>query len=244
MVGSPADTTGFAALADACASRFTVVTYDPRGIGNSSRDDASTDVTPGDQAEDLAHLITAFGGGPVDMFGSSGGATVGLALVAVHPELVGTLVAHEPPVMTLLDDREALLSAVDDIYETFRADGPSPAMRKFAAMAGFQLRSAEGSAPPPPEEGARMAATLAHFLGHLLRPTAKYSPDITALSGTSTRIVVAAGATSAGQLAHRAAEALAAALGTTIFEFPDGHIGYATSPAESARVLEQVLAAG
>ena len=28
------------------AERFTVVTYDPRGIGNSSREDTTGDVTP------------------------------------------------------------------------------------------------------------------------------------------------------------------------------------------------------
>ena len=38
------------------------------------------------------------GGGPAYVFGSSGGAMVGLALVTAHPGQVRTLVAHEPPV--------------------------------------------------------------------------------------------------------------------------------------------------
>ena len=37
MIGSPMDSTGFAGLADALAGRYTVVTYDPRGIGHSRR---------------------------------------------------------------------------------------------------------------------------------------------------------------------------------------------------------------
>src|SRR5262249_14585852 len=50
-IGSPMDSTGFAALADALAREYTVVTYDPRGIGDSSRDDTG-DVTPEQQASD------------------------------------------------------------------------------------------------------------------------------------------------------------------------------------------------
>jgi pimeloyl-ACP methyl ester carboxylesterase len=46
LIGSPMDSTGFAALADALVGRYTVVTYDPRGIGGSSRQDTTGDVTP------------------------------------------------------------------------------------------------------------------------------------------------------------------------------------------------------
>lgn len=38
MIGSPMDSTGFAGLASALAGNYTVVTHDPRGIGNSSRE--------------------------------------------------------------------------------------------------------------------------------------------------------------------------------------------------------------
>ena len=38
MIGSPMDSAGFAGLASALAGDYTVVTYDPRGIGNSSRE--------------------------------------------------------------------------------------------------------------------------------------------------------------------------------------------------------------
>src|SRR6266487_3641778 len=47
MIGSPMDSTGFAGLASALAGDYTMVTYDPRGSGNSSREDAAQDVTPG-----------------------------------------------------------------------------------------------------------------------------------------------------------------------------------------------------
>jgi pimeloyl-ACP methyl ester carboxylesterase len=85
MIGSPMDSTGFAGLASAVASDYTVVTYDPRCIGHSSREDTSQDVTPDQQADDVHRLLSALGGGPAAVFGSSGGATVGLALVTPTP---------------------------------------------------------------------------------------------------------------------------------------------------------------
>ena len=51
MIGSPMDSTGFTGLAGTLAGSYTVVTYDPRGIGNSSREDTAEDVTPEQQAE-------------------------------------------------------------------------------------------------------------------------------------------------------------------------------------------------
>jgi clorobiocin/coumermycin A biosynthesis protein CloN7/CouN7 len=85
MIGSPMDSTGFAGLADALAGRYAVVTYDPRGIGNSSREDTGQDVTPGQQADDVRRLLAGLGGDPADVFGSSGGTVVGLVLVTAYP---------------------------------------------------------------------------------------------------------------------------------------------------------------
>ena len=137
MIGSPMDSTGFAGLASAVASDYTVVTYDPRCIGNSSREDTSQDVTPDQQADDVHRLLSALGGGPAAVFGSSGGATVGLALVTAHPGQVHTLVAHEPPVVELLPDSAQVRAQFEDIYGTYLADGAEKAMQKFFAHAGL-----------------------------------------------------------------------------------------------------------
>src|SRR6516225_4376962 len=64
MIGSPMDSTGFAGLARALAGRYTVVTYDPRGIGHSTREDPTQDVTPEQQADDVHRLLSVLGGGP------------------------------------------------------------------------------------------------------------------------------------------------------------------------------------
>jgi pimeloyl-ACP methyl ester carboxylesterase len=245
MIGSPMDSTGFTPLADVCAGTHTVVTYDPRGIGGSSRTDTTADVTPGEQAEDVHRLVAALGDGPVDVFGSSGGATVGLALVTAYPGDVRTLVAHEPPVVELLPDRAEVRAQIEDIYETYRTDGVDKAMYKFMVHAGL-APGGDGEAPawqPTPEQVARMRATSEVFLAHLIRPTTRYRPDVAALRDAPTRVVVGIGADSGpGQLARRSAEALADGLGTPTVAFPGDHGGFLGRTDEFATVLRRELA--
>jgi clorobiocin/coumermycin A biosynthesis protein CloN7/CouN7 len=247
MIGSPMDSTGFAGLAGALAGRYTVVTYDPRGIGNSSREDTTADVTPEQQADDVDRLLSVLGGGRAHVFGSSGGAVVGLALVTAHPGRVHTLVAHEPPVIGLLPDSAQVRAQISDIYDTYRADGAQKAMQKFMAHAGLgDAPGQEAGAPrwePSPEQMTRMRATTEQFLAHLIRPTTDYRPDIQALRAAPTRIVVAGGVTSKGQLASRAAAALADQLGTAMVDFPGDHGGFVALPDQCGRVLDQVLTA-
>ena len=100
------------------------MTYDPHGVGQSTVDDPSLAVTPEVEADDLAAVVDAVGGGPADVFGSSGGAVAGLALAVRHPDKVRTLIAHEPPVSELLPDAPHLRAAVDEIEDAYRASGP------------------------------------------------------------------------------------------------------------------------
>src|SRR5690349_10482087 len=100
MIGQPMTATGFGTLASHFSDR-TVVTYDPRGLGRSTRSDGRIDNDPTAQAEDVHAVIEALGAGPVQVFASSGGAVTALALVAAHPADVATLVAHEPPLITV-----------------------------------------------------------------------------------------------------------------------------------------------
>jgi clorobiocin biosynthesis protein CloN7 len=245
LIGSPMDSTGFAGLAHVLDGRYTVVTYDPRGIGRSTREDTSQDITPERQADDVHRLLSALAGGPADIFGSSGGAVVGLALVTAHPDQVRTLVAHEPPVIDLLPDGDQVRSQFQDVYDTYRAEGPDQAMPRFMAHAGLgEAPGQEPGAPawqPTPEQVAAMRADAEVFLAHLLRPTTNYRPDLDTLRAATPRIVVAVGATSKGQLAHRTAQALADRLGTPAVEFPGDHVGFITQPGPFAQALYPLL---
>jgi clorobiocin biosynthesis protein CloN7 len=247
MIGSPMDSTRFAGFARALADRYTVVTYDPRGIGNSSREDAASDLTPEQQADDVHRLLEVLDSGPVDIFASSGGAVVGLALVTAHPDRVRTLVAHEPPVVDLLADRAQVHAQVEHIYDTYRTHGPekAKAIHVYMVHAGVGVPPPAGAGTPhrepSTEERDRKRAKTHVYYAHLLRPTTRYRPDIQKLRSAPTRIVIACGATSQGQLANRAAIALAARLGVTPVEFPGDHLGFVPLPEECGDVLHRIL---
>ncbi len=241
LIGHPMDSSGFAAMAPLLADDHTVVTYDPRGFGRSTIDDRDQDAEPDLLADDVRRVLEAVGGGPARVFGSSGGAVTGLALVARHPDHVQTLVAHEPPVALLLPEAEEARAGVHDIYDTYRNNGIGAAWQKFLDFAGLQLPlQGENVVPSPPSE--EMVATSERFFGHGLLPIALYEPDFAALQVAPTRVVIAGGTTSKGELAQRTAAALAERLGTPLADFPGGHAGFTSDAEDFVAVLRRTLA--
>ena len=231
IIGSPMGAEGFATLAGHFPDR-PVVTYDPRGTGRSIRTDGSGELTPDDHAGDLARIAEAIGGGPVDVFATSGGAVNALAWVAEHGEQVRTLVAHEPPLATVLPDREALASAIEDMRLTYQRDGMGPAMAKFVVLvshdgqlpAGYQYPPVDPAqfGLPTEDDGSRDDA----LLGQNLRSCTGYRPDIDGLHDTGTRIVIARGAASGQTMAARGADAVAELIGAELVTVPGDHTGF------------------
>lgn len=246
IVGGNGDAEVFTAIAGALASRFTVVTYDRRGFSRSPAQGPIDDAARITQdADDAARVIALRGGGPALVFGSSSGAIVGLELVARHPAVVRTLVAHEPPLVTLLPDAAAWLARFEHVQATYRASGVSAAMREFAAAVGL-------SPPPEPPPGARLPARFTDMLArmqtnytfwleHELVPYPRYVPDLAALGATPGRLVFGVGRASPDVPLARPARTLAAALAAPVIEFAGGHVGYITDPAEFAAQLLQAL---
>src|SRR3954471_13526569 len=143
LIGCPMGAEGFGTLANLLPER-TVVTYDPRGVGRSIRSDGSGELRPDDHAGDLHRLVEVLGGGPVEVLASSGGAVNALAWVARHGADVRTLVAHEPPLATLLPDRAALATAIEEMTRTYQRDGLGAAMAMFMVMVSFDGELPEG----------------------------------------------------------------------------------------------------
>src|SRR3954452_13133093 len=137
MIGQPMTADGFGTLASHFEDR-TVITYDPRGLGRSSRRDGRVENTPSVQAEDVHAVIEALGPGPADLSGSSGGAVTALALVPAPPGDVATLVAHEPPLIPVLPDAEAAERARAGFRDAYDAGGFGAGMAAFMVMTSWR----------------------------------------------------------------------------------------------------------
>jgi pimeloyl-ACP methyl ester carboxylesterase len=233
LIGHPMGAGGYPSLAAHLSDR-TLVTYDPRNNGERSpADDPSVPITPEVQADDVHRVIEAVGGGPVDMFGSSGGAVGILALIAKYPNDLRTAVAHEPPLSALVSDREHALAAVRAINATYNQHGAGWGMAHFIQVVMHKGPfTAEVAAAPPPDpamfgmpaedDGTRTDLMLHHNMLWL----ATYEPDFEAIRRAPTRLVLAAGVESEGILASRGAFAVAERLGTRVVMFPGGHNGF------------------
>jgi pimeloyl-ACP methyl ester carboxylesterase len=254
MIGQPMEAVGFRTLASYFPDR-TVITYDPRGLGRSVRKDGRVDSVPAVQAGDVHAIIGALGVGPVEMFASSGGAVTALALVAAHPSDVTVLVAHEPPLVSVLPDAEAAERAMAQFRDVYATKGLGAGMAAFIAMTSWQGEfTDEYFAQPAPDPaqfgmpGEDDGSRDNPILSDRSSAVSSYRPHFPALVATPTRIVIAVGEESLGTFTGRAAVATAELLGQEATVFPSHHggfsggeFGYAGQPEAFARKLRDVL---
>lgn len=232
MVGAPMGAEGFTTLASLLTER-TVVTYDVRGLGRSVRTDGSNLHTPQQNAADHHAVIAALGVAPVEMFASSGGAVSALALVAAHPEDVRTVVAHEPPLLSFLPDADAAFAAESAVQAAYHEGGQGAGMAAFIGLTSwsgeFTPEYAAQPAPDPAQFGMSSEDDGTRddpLLSGASNAITAYRPDLEALQGAPTRLVLAMGIESAGTIAARATEAFAATLGRDVVVFPSHHGGF------------------
>jgi pimeloyl-ACP methyl ester carboxylesterase len=240
LVGAPMDARPFTGLAELLATDHLVLTTDPRGINRSKLDDPHTEATLDLRADDLARLIRHVDAGPAVVFGSSGGAVSVLALTQAHPDLVHTVIAHEPPLNELLPQRDELRTGFEEVMAMNVGGDPEGAGRLFMKLAQldlpepvFQQMYANRSEQDAADDHVQNA--------HMMRPTISWLPDIAKLKAASSRIIIGIGEASAGQLCDRTARALAGQLGVEPSMFPGGHIGFAENPVAFALRFRAVL---
>ena len=254
MIGHPMDATGFRTLASYFPDR-TVITYDPRGLGRSERNDGRVDFVPTVLADDLHAVIEALGAGPVELLASSGGAVTALALVTAYPDDVTILVAHEPPIVPVLPDAEAADRAFNAVLETYESRGWGAGMAGFIAMTSWRGEFTDDyfaqPAPDPAmfgmpteDDGSRDDPLLSGRGSAI----STYLPDVDALTAAPTRIVIAVGEESLGTMTGRTAVATAELLSQEAVVFPSHHggfmggeFGYAGQPEAFAERLHEVL---
>ncbi|MHA7135335.1 alpha/beta fold hydrolase [Oerskovia turbata] len=242
LVGAPMGADAFAPLADQLAADHTVLTTDPRGIHRSTVDDPDQDTPPEVRADDLARLLAHLDAGPATVVGSSGGAVTALALIAARPDLITTVVAHEPPLDALLPDRERLHAATRELVADHGAGDVVGAWRKFFAVGDIDIPDEAVAQMFGGERDPGRVADERFWFAHDLLGTTLYEPDVAALRASPVRVVVGVGEDSTGQLCERTSSALADLLGVAVERFPGDHTGFVDDPEGFAQRVRVALA--
>lgn len=254
LVGAPMDAGGFGTLASYFPDR-TVVTYDPRGLGRSTRHDGRSAHTPEQNARDIHRIIEELGAGPVEMFASSGGAVGALALVTAYPDDVSTLVAHEPPLLTTLPDADRAFAGERAVQTAYHDKGWGHGMAAFIALTSWQGEFTDDFAASPTPDPTGFGLPSGDdgsrddpLLSGVSNAITAYGPDFDALASARARVVIAVGVESQGLLTGRTSVATAEALGQEATVFPSHHggfvggeLGYRGEPEAFAARLREVL---
>lgn len=242
--GAKGDAETYQDLARELSAEYSVLTYDRRGFSRSTLDGPQDyDHRLATDADDLRALIVHLGDQPATVFGNSSGAIVALRLLTDHPDLVRTVVAHEPPTINLLPDAATWAAFFDSVYDTYRASGVPTAMRTFTTtvFSDADRRAMHRQMMRHTHDQYR-EANATYWMEHELRQYPRADLDLDTLATHPGKLVLAAGRESRGHLTYRTTETLAHQLETELVELPGGHIGCVTRAAEFAPELLATLA--
>ncbi|PGH15648.1 hypothetical protein AJ79_02242 [Helicocarpus griseus UAMH5409] len=96
-------------------------------------------LNPCQQVRDVLAVVDGSDKQPFSIFASSGGAIIALHLAAMYPARVRQLVAHEPPLVTLLPDYYELLEFFFKVQALYVTEGWEAAMELFQTrMVGYE----------------------------------------------------------------------------------------------------------
>ncbi|RDI46760.1 alpha/beta fold hydrolase [Nocardia mexicana] len=226
-------------VADLLADEFTVVTYDRRGNSRSPAPrHRGTDIPQ--QSADLAALIDTLGVAPATVWASSVGAVIALDLLCRRPDLVRTLIVHEPPLFSALDGPERVIRQLsDDTAAAIRQGGLSGALEAHARQelgAAFDRLS--------PKRRQRMFGNAEVFFTVELPGFLASMPDAAILAerlrGTRVPVFAAAASDSADGLLRTTAQWVADHAGNTLRELPGGHLPHVSEPVATAELIRSL----
>ncbi|WP_406297288.1 alpha/beta hydrolase [Embleya sp. NBC_00888] len=232
-------------MVDRLVADHTVVTYDRRGLSRSTLTDPDAPVSIEDHADDVARLLVELTDRPALMLGLSMGGLIGLRVAATRPELLDTLIAHEPVAPWLLPDaeREAHRGELTAIREEHARAGMAGAFPAITAHLGIEpgVEEREPDLTPQPMT-ARRVANFDFFIGREFPAVVDDTLSLDLLRSSTTRIIPGLGATTGHRVfTRRCAVALAELVGVEAASFPGGHNGNLTHPRAFATGLREVV---
>jgi pimeloyl-ACP methyl ester carboxylesterase len=230
--GGWTDHTTFDLVAGPLARSYRVVRYDRRGhtLSSAARGDAPTPRRVDE--DDLISIVES--AGRAHLVGTSYGASISLAVAARRPDLVRSVVAHEPPLLSLAPDpgADAVFAAVQAQIARGDAEGGTRAFFEEILGAGGWERL------PAPLRAAAIAnaQTFADLAG--IEDWA--TMDVDGLARFPRPVVITRGDQSPAWL-HRAAHAVAEQAGREVRVIAGaGHSPHLTHPDAHVAVVEDV----
>lgn len=218
------------------AKKYSVITYDRRGSSRSRIIGASTASDPNSaqknvsydvdaQINDIKCLLDALNIKEVFICGVSAGAILGFHFMVHYPDRVRKLVMYEPPLISLLDDREDFQRWVADMKDWISRRKLNKALFEFVQS----INGIDERAPQKPADVARREMeNMYHALKDEFNVFIDYQPDLNAAGKLSDRICVAVGEKSDGGPYPIAAKRFANLAGIRLLHFP----GYHNLPSE------------
>lgn len=240
--GGIIDASGFSRAADLLADAWSVITYDRRGYSRSSQR-APINFEISQQARDALAVLRTTGHDAARVFGTSGGAIIGLEMVRSHPDAVTALIAHEPPVIRVLPDAEAALEAFTRILLATWEEGPDAGMRQFSALNAVPRTEGDRAATTP-DDLARIRENIPYFLRHEMLPFAMVEPDLRAIKANGVPVTLAMGEMSREPYHGRTVPILAERLGAPLVIFPGHHTSYQSLVEDWTAALRRVMGDG
>ena len=235
--GATGDAGHFVRVAELLDDEFTVVTYDRLGNSRSPRPAGWDSTSTEQQADDAAALLEARGLAPTAVFGTSGGAIIGLNLVIRHPEVVRGAILHEPPMTSVLAQPEEVMGAIQEIVEGGMAKGgPRAAVEAFVRFAAGD----ENLEKLNPELRERMLGNGETLFGTEFGAFESYRPDDATLAAVEVPVRVMVG-TDSPPFFGETTRWLAARLGVEVSVLPGGHAPYFDRPEEVAKEIQPFL---
>jgi pimeloyl-ACP methyl ester carboxylesterase len=227
--GGWSDHTTWRAIVPELAASFRVVAYDRRGHSRSRNNPDGPRVL---HEDDLVALIEALGVGPVHLVGSSYGSLISLGVAARRPELVRSIVAHEPPGVALLAEGAAIVAFFQETADQLRCGNAAGGARRFVE----EVIGAGMWDVLPADLRQTMVDNAPTFVATMDDPRA-FDVDVAALAQCGVPILLTAGTETPAWL-RDVVPVLAHAAGTDQRTFMGaGHMPHITHPAEHVEAV-------
>lgn len=233
--------------------KFTVVTFDRRGYGNSklaeplpaeAREINSTYRLKTDAADVAALAAKLSPNEPVYIMGSSSGSIVAMETLQDYPDIVKGIAFHEPPINSFLPNAKQDQENNNAIVKSAFEEDMGAAMKKFgqfmriggldAKMMSKPAVNLKGNTDPA-------IAGMKFWFQYEIRQYTSRKIDIDQLAKYSDRIHLLNGTDSVGSYPQDVNAFLSDYWNIPIYDIPGGHLGYAQKPEGFATTLEAVL---